>query len=102
MNSSSKNPSRLRRLSARVAIAGALVTVPLAALAIPASAATADTGIPVVSQIADPDWNQPHGDDQGRPGDRDHRDQPGDRDHRDQPGDRDPDQPQPLPPTGSA
>ncbi|WP_040816265.1 hypothetical protein [Nocardia concava] len=108
MNTSSKNPSRLRRLSARVAIASALVTVPLAALAIPASAATADSGVPVVSQIADPDWNQNHGDDQGRPGDRDHRDQPGDRDHRDQPGDRDHDhgpdqpQPQPFPPTGSA
>ncbi|AYF75914.1 hypothetical protein D7D52_21055 [Nocardia yunnanensis] len=92
---------RIRRLTARLAIAGALTAVPLAALAIPASAST-DTGVPVVSQIADPDWNHNGGDPDHR-GAQDHR---GDQDHRDRPGDGDrgPDQPQqpsPLPSTGS-
>ncbi|WP_152979261.1 hypothetical protein, partial [Nocardia seriolae] len=101
---SSTTPSRMRRLTARVAVAGALAAVPLAALAIPASAATTDNGAPAVSQIADPDWNHGRGDqDRGdrAGGNHDRGDQ--DRAH---PGDRDqgPDQPRqqpfPLPPTG--
>ncbi|MTE15843.1 hypothetical protein [Nocardia aurantiaca] len=65
MTSSSATTSRLRRLTARTAVRCA-GRVALAALAIPASAATAEAGIPVVSQIADPDWNHDHGGDQDR------------------------------------
>ncbi|MET8428308.1 MULTISPECIES: hypothetical protein [unclassified Nocardia] len=106
MKSSSVTPSRLRRVTARIAVAGALAAVPVAALAIPASAATTDSGIPVVSQIADPDWNHDRGGDN-----QDRHDRPGDQDRHDRPGDQDrgPDQPQPQPepqaqpqpPTGS-
>ncbi|GAB2534391.1 hypothetical protein [Nocardia heshunensis] len=99
MNSSSQTPSRMRRMTVRLAVAGALTVVPLAALAIPATAATPDNGVPVVTQIADPDWNHDRGGDDHR-GDQDHRDHPGDHDRG--PDQQQPDQqPAPLPSTGS-
>lgn len=52
MNASS---TRTRRLTARLAVAGALIAIPVTALAIPASAAVADE-VPAAVEIA-----RPHG-----------------------------------------
>lgn len=80
----STNPSRIRRLSMRIAVAGALVAVPLAALAIPASADS--TGISVASQVSDQDWNHDGNGDN--------------RDRHDRHGNRGPEHPQPQPQPG--
>lgn len=45
--------STFRRGFARVAIAGALAAVPLSALAVTASAATADSSVPTVQTVSD-------------------------------------------------
>lgn len=94
----------MRRLTARIAVAGALAAVPPAALAIPASAASADSGIPVVSQISDPERNHDHGGDNQdhHNADQDRHDRPGDQDHGpDQPQPQPAPQNQPQPPSGS-
>ncbi|MBF5002112.1 hypothetical protein ACFYU5_23300 [Nocardia aobensis] len=103
MQTTAKPKNRTRRLVTRVAVAGALVVVPLSALAVPAFA---DTPANAPSAVAI--------DRDNHPGDRDHDgDHRGpDGDHRgDNRGDRDrgpENQPAPapqlpqLPPTGSA
>lgn len=45
--------STFRRGFARVAIAGALAAIPLSALAVTASAATADSSVPTVQTVSD-------------------------------------------------
>ncbi len=86
--------TRTRRIVSRVALAGALAVVPVAAVAVPAFAA-APNAIAV-------DWHN-----QGGPG-GDHRGGPGGDDHHNGPGPQGPQFPQGpqipqfLPPTGSA
>ncbi|MEV4238572.1 MULTISPECIES: hypothetical protein [unclassified Nocardia] len=107
----SKTSTSFRRSFARIAIAGALAAVPLSALAVTASAATADSSVPTVQAASDQiplqgadidrhhhgDWDGPRGDHDDRgPGDWRHG--PGDQNN----GPWQPGQPPILPPTGSA
>lgn len=96
---SNTKTTRTRRIVSRVAVAGAIAAVPLAAVAVPAFAA-APSGIQIDwNHPGDPDWNN-----------RDHHDRDRDRDHRgpwQQPGPQFPGFPGGqqggfLPPTGSA
>jgi hypothetical protein len=107
-----KKSTRTRRIAARVALAGAIAVVPMAAVAVPAFAATPGSNVPSATAI---DWNDR---DHGGPGDdhrgpdcgpRDDHRRPdcGPRDDRDDHRGPGPDQPpaadpqQFLPPTGS-
>ncbi|UGT40452.1 hypothetical protein LTV02_31275 [Nocardia yamanashiensis] len=74
MNTISKQ-SRIRRLTAGLTVAGALTAIPVALIAIPASAATPDDPA-AIAPISAPDWNNGHG---GRPHDGDHHRRDGDR-----------------------
>ncbi|MGH8882604.1 MAG: hypothetical protein ACRD0P_35540 [Stackebrandtia sp.] len=94
MQTATKSKNRTRRLASRVAVAGALVVVPLSALAVPAFAdAPGDTPSAVAI-----DHDRPHGD--NHPGDH-HPGDPGrgDRHHDHQPA---PGLPPHPPVTGSA
>lgn len=111
-----KTSISFRRGFARVAIAGALAVVPLSALAVTASAATADSSVPAVQDVSDQiplqgtdidgphrgDWDGPRGDWDGPRGEdgRAHHHHRGPDDQHDGPWQ--PWQPPALPPTGSA
>lgn len=85
--------TRARRIATRMAVAGALVAIPLSAVAVPAFADTGNT-VPSATTV---DWNNHNDQWNNRDRDRDHR-----RDH-DRPGPAQPPAPQNfLPPTGSA
>ncbi|NKY49901.1 hypothetical protein HGA08_06700 [Nocardia vermiculata] len=91
-----KQQNRTRRVASRVAVAGALVVVPLSAVAVPAFADTPDNSATAVALD--------RGDHHGDRGDRsDHRgpDRGEHRDHRNHDVPPAPALP-PLPPTGSA
>ncbi|MGW4768891.1 hypothetical protein ACWEO2_12735 [Nocardia sp. NPDC004278] len=106
-----KTSTSFRRGFARVAIAGALAAIPLSALVVTASAATADSSVPAVQDVSDQiplqgtdidgpdrgDWDGPRGDWDGRAHHHHHR---GPDDQHDGPWQ--PWQPPALPPTGSA
>ncbi|MFF0456342.1 hypothetical protein [Nocardia africana] len=99
MQTTAKPKNRTRRLVTRVALAGALVVVPLSALAVPAFADT--PGVVAIDRDNHPGDRDHDGDHRGPDGD--HRgDNRGDRDrgpeNQPAPG---PQLPQ-LPPTGSA
>ena len=93
MKSNPKQQNRTRRVASRVAVAGALVVVPLSALAVPAFADTPDTTAAAVAL----DRGAHHADrgDHRGPGQGEH---PHARDHANPPS---PGLPS-LPPTGSA
>lgn len=79
-------------MTARLTVAGALTAIPVALIAIPASAATPDDPA-AIAPISAPDWKNGHG---GRPHDGDHhRRDGGPRNNNPLPG------PGVLPPTGS-
>jgi hypothetical protein len=84
-----------RRMAARIAVAGVVLAAPLTALAVPAFAATPDSGQTAIAI----DWDNHDG------GPGDHRDHGGDpRDDHGRPGPDQPMPPQPqppMPPTGS-
>ena len=93
MKSIAKQQNRTRRVASRVAVAGALVVVPLSAVAVPAFADTPDNSATAVALD--------RGDHHGDRGDHRGPDRGEHRDHRDHDVPPAPGLP-PLPPTGSA